>query len=175
MERQGYYATSLAQIIEESGAPKGSMYYHFPGGKEQIAIECVRESTNVVVKRLSELDASDTPPGQAIQTFLNRMADNLEQVDFSTGSPLALVSAETALTNEPLSAVCKESFARIQAEFSRLLRQGGMDPIGAEQHSGIILAAIQGGLLLSRTNRETSVLRQVAAHLGETYTRIKSG
>ena len=53
MEDQGYHATALNQIIEESGAPKGSLYYYFPGGKEELAAEAIQHIGDVVNQRIT--------------------------------------------------------------------------------------------------------------------------
>ena len=51
--RQGYAATSFNDIIEHSGAPRGSIYHHFPGGKAELAVEAVR-STGERVRRVRQ-------------------------------------------------------------------------------------------------------------------------
>jgi len=55
IEKQGYHATGLNEIIRESGAPKGSVYYYFPGGKEQIGAEAILESSRMIAGRLRSM------------------------------------------------------------------------------------------------------------------------
>ena len=51
-EEQGYHATGLAQILERSQAPKGSLYYYFPGGKQQLAVETIRYTASILAVRI---------------------------------------------------------------------------------------------------------------------------
>ncbi|NBC28744.1 MAG: TetR family transcriptional regulator, partial [Spirochaetes bacterium] len=52
LERQGYQSTGLNQVVRESGAPKGSLYYYFPGGKEELVADAVRHAAAPVTDRI---------------------------------------------------------------------------------------------------------------------------
>ena len=62
IEKQGYHATGLNEIIRESNTPKGSLYYYFPGGKEQIGAEAILEAGKIISGRLRGVLAGETPP-----------------------------------------------------------------------------------------------------------------
>ena len=70
MEIQGYHATGLNQIIKESGAPKGSLYYHFPGGKEELASEAVHQAGVNLVQLIQENLREDVPFADAVRDFI---------------------------------------------------------------------------------------------------------
>ena len=40
-EERGYHAAGVKAILERAGAPRGSFYFHFPGGKEELAIAAI--------------------------------------------------------------------------------------------------------------------------------------
>ena len=65
IEKQGYHATGLNEIIRESGAPKGSVYYYFPGGKEQIGAEAILEAGKIISARLRGLLGERRQPGRS--------------------------------------------------------------------------------------------------------------
>ena len=69
IEKQGYHATGLNEIISDSGAPKGSVYYYFPGGKEQIGAEAILESGQIISGRLKGLLQEEVKPSDAIHDF----------------------------------------------------------------------------------------------------------
>lgn len=64
---KGYHATGLSQILKESGAPKGSLYYHFPNGKEQLALEAINLSVQTISTMIKENLASYEDPVKAFQ------------------------------------------------------------------------------------------------------------
>ena len=51
---QGYHATGLNQVLAEGGLPKGSLYFHFPGGKDQLVVEATRAAVEETTAALRE-------------------------------------------------------------------------------------------------------------------------
>src|SRR4030042_5839974 len=100
IEKQGYHATGLNEIIRASGAPKGSVYSYFPEGKEQIGAEAILESGKIIAGRLRGLLEVDLSPAEAIRNFLMHLAEDVEKSGFGAASPLTTATIETAATSE---------------------------------------------------------------------------
>ncbi len=166
LETQGYHATGLNQIIAESGAPKGSLYYHFPGGKEELAVQAVQRTGENIVRLIGEHLSEDLPLAEAVRQFVLGIAHSVESSDYQSGGPLTAVAMETATTNEELNKACREAFLQIQTTFARKLLASGVSPPRASQLAGFITAAIEGGIILSRTHHSGDPLRRVAEELG---------
>ncbi len=162
VEKQGYHATGMNEILRLSGAPKGSLYYYFPDGKEELAQEAISQTTKEVVGRIRANLALFDDPVEAIQVFVSRIADHIELSQFSSGGPLTAVAMETATSSERLNRACREAFAAIQCAFAEKLAANGYAPESAAQLALFITAAIEGGTLLSRTAHSGDPLRRVA-------------
>src|SRR5947207_14909068 len=65
IRQRGYHGTSLNDILSASGAPRGSLYFHFPGGKDQLVVEVTRDSVADVTKKLDEALAAGSDPAVA--------------------------------------------------------------------------------------------------------------
>lgn len=166
LESQGFHATGINQLVKQSGAPKGSLYHYFPAGKDEIAATAIDRAGRMVAERITVGLAASDNPGEAIQSFVARIADQVEASGYSSGGPLTTVAMETATTNEPLNLVCREAYGRLQAAFERKLLQSEFDPTQAQQLATFITASIEGGIILSRTYHSGDPLRLVAAQLG---------
>ena len=165
IERQGYHATGLNEIVKESGAPKGSLYYYFPAGKEEITAEAITWAGQMVACRVREnLEASDDPV-EAIRSFVENIAFHVERSGFCAGGPLQTVALETATTSERLNLACREAYSRLQEAFKEKLLAGGFPDPQAGSLATIITASVEGGILLSRTYHSGDPLRQVAGQL----------
>jgi len=170
IEEQGYHATGLSQIIKRSGAPKGSLYYHFPDGKEELAAAAVQQAADKLVSLIEENVSDTLPIAEAIRDFVLGVASGVEMTNFQSGGPLTAVAMETATTSERLNLACREAFSQIIAAFSKKLVDAGVSSTKADQLAVFITASIEGGIILSRTNHSGKPLRQVAEQL---YTMMK--
>lgn len=165
LEKQGYHGTGLNEIVKESGAPKGSLYYYFPEGKEQITAEAVLQSGRAVSGRIrAGLEASSSA-SKSIYDFILLIAENVEHSGFAAGSPLTAVAMETATQSERINLACREAYGMLQSAFQEKLRESGFSSSKAEELATFVTAAIEGGIILSRTLHSADPLRLVAKQL----------
>ena len=165
LEKQGYHGTGLNEIIKESGAPKGSLYYYFPEGKEQITVEAVMQSGRVVAERIHAGLAGSNNAAKAIHDFILLIADNMERYGFAAGGPLTAVAVETATQSERINLACREAYGMLQTAFKKKLLKSGFSRAKAAELSMFITASIEGGIILSRTSHTAAPLRLVAKQL----------
>ncbi len=157
-EKQGYHATGLNEIIRESGAPKGSLYYYFPDGKEQIGAETALWSGAQMASRIRHGLAQSDEPAEAVRLLALGIAGAVEQSGFAAGGPLMMLAAESAVGSERLNQACREAYGLMQQAFSEKLS-------GRDQLAQFVLAALEGAILLSRVQHSGEPLRRAAGQL----------
>jgi TetR/AcrR family transcriptional repressor of lmrAB and yxaGH operons len=165
LERQGYNATGLNQIVAESGAPKGSLYYYFPEGKEQIGAETLTWSGERMAERIRDGLSQREDAGDAIHWLATNIAKVIECSNFQTGGPLTTVALETATSSERLNLACREAYTTMQTAFEEKLVEDGFDADLAANLAGYVLAVFEGSILLSRVQHSGNPLREAAEHL----------
>lgn len=169
LEKQGCHATGLNEIIRESGAPKGSLYYYFPDGKDQLVSEAVLEAARAVADRIHANLAEIGLPA-----FILRIAESVAASGFAAGSPLTSVAMESATTNERINTACRQAYDMLISAFQEYLLARGMETARAGELATFITAAIEGGIILSRTQHSTVPLHVTADLLGSTLQRAIS-
>ena len=170
LEEQGYHATGLNQIITQSDAPRGSLYYYFPDGKDGLTAEAIEQTGRLVAERIRTGLAWHADAAEAVRAFVAFIADQVEASGFRAGGPLTTVAMETAATNERLNLVCRDAFARLQAAFAEKLVASGYAEGRAAELATFITASVEGAIILSRTRHTGDPLRRVAVELGRMLT-----
>lgn len=165
IEKQGYHATGLNEIIEASGAPKGSVYYYFPGGKEQIAAEAIVESGKIISAQLRTSLERESSPAEAVFRFMLALADRIDEFQFGVGSPLTTAAVETSGTSEMINQACREAFAMILAVFSEKFQSAGHNEADSAELALYITTVVEGGMVMCRTYNQAEPLRLAARHL----------
>jgi TetR/AcrR family transcriptional repressor of lmrAB and yxaGH operons len=165
LELQGYHATGLNQIIKESGSPKGSLYYYFPDGKEGLIEEAIRHVGRIVHQRMETLLAVESAPAEAIASFLENIAFNVEQSGFQSGGPITTVALESAATSPRLREVCEQIYNGWKQIVTQTLIRNGIAPARAARLGEMTIAAIEGGIILCRTRRSQQPLLDIAQEL----------
>lgn len=162
LELQGYHATGLNQIVKQSSTPKGSLYFHFPGGKEELAAESIMAAGIAIGHKIEAILKTGETLGEAIAAFILVVAQELQDSDFRKGCPVATVAMETSATSDHLRQVCEQIYATWIAIVERSLVAAGFEAAEAKAWTTLIWAAVEGALLLSRTSRNTEPLETVA-------------
>lgn len=165
MERQGYHGTGLSQIIRESGAPRGSLYYYFPEGKEALAAAAIAEQGARMRAFALTLLGEIEDAVEAVDRLLERLIESFSMSDRCGGAPLAAVALETAGSSERLRTTCADAYAGLIDAFAQKLKQAGHSLQQAQMLATTIVASIEGAVILSRTQRSASPLEQIRAAL----------
>jgi TetR/AcrR family transcriptional repressor of lmrAB and yxaGH operons len=162
---RGYYGVGLNDILEESGIPKGSLYYYFPKGKEQLAIEAINHTKNMVINSIQEVLESIEDPIQAIQTHIYQLSKIIGESDQLIGLPIGTIAGETYSTSEPIRSACQLAFEDLQFIYKKKLLHAGYSEQHSEDLSIIINSLIEGGILLSLTKQSSQPLQIIAERI----------
>ncbi len=160
IESGGYYGAGLNQVLAVSGAPKGSLYFHFPGGKDQLVAESLRRAGQEISVEVRNLASSAPDTATVVAGLLGLLGDRLEASDWRKGCPVATVALDISAVNEMLRQVCSEVYQSWEnALRNRLIADGHPVP---DDTATAILAAIEGALLLARVHRSREPLKRVS-------------
>ncbi|SHK65087.1 transcriptional regulator, TetR family [Bradyrhizobium lablabi] len=158
--QQGYHGTALHDILAAGGSPRGSLYFHFPKGKEQIgeaALTLAGEALRQAIARAA--DASESA-----EIFLVRlvrgMAADLEGSDYKEGCPIATTALETSAQSDVLGTATRVAFQKWELEIKRGLERFGMASGDADLVATMVLSQLEGALLLARTYRSLEPIRR---------------
>jgi TetR/AcrR family transcriptional regulator, lmrAB and yxaGH operons repressor len=158
--QQGYNGTALHDILAAAGSPRGSLYFHFPKGKEEIgeaALTLAGEAVRQAIAHAAETSAN-------AEIFLTRiargMASDLEKSGYKEGCPIATTALETAAQSEVLGAATRNAFQKWEIEIKRGLFRFGMSAGDADLAATMVLSQLEGALLLARTYRSLEPIRR---------------
>ncbi len=151
LRRKGYHGTGLKQIVKASEAPFGSIYHHFPGGKEELGAEAIRvagRTYNALIQAFFE-NASDA--AEATNAFFDGAGVVLEMTDYEDACPIATVALEVASVSEPMRAASGEVFESWIDDVTRDFETLGMPPERCRDVAIELLMLIEGAFLLCRS------------------------
>jgi TetR/AcrR family transcriptional repressor of lmrAB and yxaGH operons len=163
LRRQGYHATGLSDIVSESGAPRGSLYFYFPGGKDELACAALEASGVDWRDRVERAIAGATTLDAAIVAIIELLGADLEASNWDNGCPVAAVALEA--TSEPVRRTVVEHFDAWLDGATERLATFGLAAGPARQLATVALAAVEGALLLARVQRSREPLVTVGAAL----------
>lgn len=163
LRRQGYHATGLSAIVDESGAPRGSVYFYFPGGKDELAVAAIEQAGVEWRARLEAAIVGTKDLGAAIDAIVKTLADDLADSNWENGCPVAAVALESP--SELVRAAVAKHFDEWQHDIAERVVTFGLPAAAAKQFAIVALAATEGALLLARTQRSKRPLLAVGSAL----------
>jgi len=159
----GVQGTSFAVVLAHSGAPRGSIYHHFQGGKSELAEEATRWAGEVMVAgTVAALAEND--PVRAIDTFRRHWTKILRGSDFAAGCPIVAATLEG--DREPtVRDAAGQAFSEWEKVLAAALREHGIPTARARSIASLLIAAIEGAIVVARAQRSTRPLEQVSTEL----------
>jgi TetR/AcrR family transcriptional regulator, lmrAB and yxaGH operons repressor len=171
LARRGLQATSFSEVLERSGAPRGSVYHHFPAGKD----EMVEAALDAAGDRAIELlDRKAGEPAEDIAAwFLHIWHEVLVRSNFEAGC--AVLAVAVAAESPALLDHTARIFRTWRIKLAELLEQGGLAPKDAARFATTLVASSEGAVVLARAEQSLEPFDLVAEQLLEQVRELGRG
>ena len=164
IRERGIHGVGLREIVAHSGGPRGSLGRYFPGGKTQLVTEAIDLALADVLVQLERTLSEAETFAEAIGEIVAPWRYLLVEHDFALGCPLAATVVDTGVANSDLRVHVSELLARYRAAVASVYVKFGDPPAQAAEQSTVLLAALEGALILARARRDTEPLDMVERH-----------
>ncbi len=155
---KGFHGTSLAEITERPGIPRGSFSFHFPGGKDEIAAEVVKFADSRILASLAEFAGAGTAPELVAALFDAALAD-LVRSEFGRGCAVAAVALDMPFHGAgSLQHQCGAAFDAWAGAMQAVLERDGVAPARAARVASMAVIALEGGLVVARASGDPAPL-----------------
>ncbi|PKA07042.1 TetR/AcrR family transcriptional regulator [Leptospira harrisiae] len=166
LEENGYESTGLTELGKETDTPKGSLYFHFPGGKDELTSLALLHSGNQLNLFFQSILSETDSPTHAIKQVFHLLEERIVSSDYKKGCPIATTAMETSGSVPSISNVCAEIYSMWLKTFETYLMEKGYTSRIAKNLSLSLLSLWEGALLLSKLQKSPEPLR-VAAKTAE--------
>lgn len=147
---RGYEGVGVAELLGKAGAPRGSLYFHFPGGKEQIGAEVVERVGRSVAERFRQLHESGVDLDTFIERIFKTTAKESKDRCYKATCPMAVIAAEVDAGNPKLAAAVRDVFVSWELEIADAARARGMSAKNADSFASALISAMEGAFIVSK-------------------------
>jgi AcrR family transcriptional regulator len=173
MRHKGYGAVGMKDIAQASGAPIGSLYHHFRGGKLQIAHEALINAGHAYALLIPSIVDEYTDLGDAVDAVFTQAAEDMASTGFANMCPVASVAAEVADTVEELRETAASVFDGWIDGGSAYFAARGLDASQAREVTLALISALEGAFIIARTLRRTEPLFGAGRALAPRYRGVE--
>ncbi|MHA3024460.1 TetR/AcrR family transcriptional regulator [Mycobacterium sp. BMJ-28] len=163
LRERGAAGVTIDEVLARSGAPRGSVYYHFPQGRSQLLTEALDYAGNSIAE---VIDAASDRGGMAmVRQFIAFWEQVLSGSAYTAGCPVMAAAISTTEDDSALAAAAGDIFARWRASLTQTFRKDGFDAADATSLAVMCIAALEGAVVLCRSAGNGEPLHQVGQQL----------
>lgn len=168
IRRDGVAATGMREVAAHAGAPRGSLQHYFPGGKEQLVNEAVDWAGRYAGKRVARFLAElpEPTPSGLFAAMVRQWTEEFRTAGFVSGCPVAAATVDCAESVESTRTAAAAAFARWTRPVAEALTDLGVPRDRSEPLATLMISALEGALLIARTERDVRALTTVSNELG---------
>ena len=162
IRERGYHATAISDVLERSGATRGSVYFHFPGGNPQLAVEAAEAHAHEQVQYIDRAaDQADTAAG-LVEVYLDLAREGMVNSDYTRGCGIApLVTEAAQQESAEVGGASRRGFSVIIDRLAFHFVEFGLDGASARLLADAVLAGVEGALVTARAQRDPSAFDAV--------------
>jgi len=161
LARRGLQATSFSEVLAATGAPRGSLYHHFPDGKDQLVAAALEQAGAVLSSALEPV--AGRPAEQVVERFLAIWRAVLTRSQCEAGC--AVLAVTVAADSKALLSCARAVLGAWQGRLTALLQQGGMEAAQASAFAIMLIASAEWAVVLARAEQSLAPFEAVAAQL----------
>lgn len=173
MRHRGYAGVAMKDIAEASGAPIGSLYHHFPGGKVEIARQALTNAGHAYGLLIPTIVDGYDDLGAAVEGVFTQAAEDMAQTGFANMCPVASVAGEISDTVEELRTATRDIFTAWIDGGTAYFVVRGLDESLGRRVTLAIVGALEGAFLLARAMRDPEPLLAAGATMAPQYRGIE--
>jgi TetR/AcrR family transcriptional repressor of nem operon len=167
--RQGYFGASLTDIMRETGLEKGGIYNHF-SSKEQLALESFDYAYELVRQRVRLALAGKFNAIERLLAIVSVFQSEVEDPPVAGGCPILNTAIEADDANEELRDRARAAMDDWRATIHRIVskgieRQEIRPGIDADEVASILIATLEGAVMLSNLYRDHTHMERAADHI----------
>lgn len=164
LRERGAAGVTVDAVLAHSGAPRGSVYHHFPGGRNEMVLGAVRQAGDYIATMVS-----DSATGGDVQQMVRRLVvfwkRALTKTDYRAGCPVAAMVVDGRDLVPDAGDVVREIFAQWQASLAGALSTDGFAEQRAQRLATLVVSAIEGAIILCRAHRDLGPLDDVLVEI----------
>jgi TetR/AcrR family transcriptional regulator, lmrAB and yxaGH operons repressor len=165
LRARGYHGTALGDVLAESGAPRGSLYFHFPGGKDELVAAATRQSVDAITEELRDMLLAERSTSKAVRRFMEAAAAALDETDFQFGSPVAPIVLDAPDAATAIAAISREAYETWIELLKKAFARSGVAPRRAQALALLVQSSFEGLLLICRACRSSEPMFTAAREL----------
>ena len=168
IRRKGVSGTGMREIVTEADAPRGSLQHYFPGGKEELVSDALLWIGDVAARRIQRCltELKTRTPSALLASIVDTWRRDLTNEQFSAGCPLVAAAADTAATSKQLRQVLRRAFDGWLEPLSQSLVDLGVPLERSDNLAIVIIAALEGAIILARIRRDLTPFDALVLELG---------
>ena len=164
-QQLGYAATSIRLIISTSGQPKGSLYFHFPGGKQEMALAAATQSSAFIIALIDDIFITAPNTLTAITSICGAFTQQLKASGYRDGCPISPLATSATNETSPLRQSCASSYDQWLSAIKAGLKSHGIAEARSASLASLVLSSVEGAVLLSQVRHNTEALDLLPASL----------
>jgi TetR/AcrR family transcriptional repressor of lmrAB and yxaGH operons len=165
--RNGLRATSFRDIWEHTGTPRGSVYFHFPGGKDELALEVVAAQSAIWLRQIDTVAARATTSTEFLAGLARGLGTQMQRSDHTLGCAISAMAVESPTLAEAVRDAVSDFYRRWAEAVAAGLRRHGVPAPRADELAGTVISALVGALAVAKARRSCAPFDELERTLAE--------